>query len=424
MAVNDFTTKATEAMIDPVTGEIIDQKDLAERLLAQTKEQGVSLVGPGGLLNQLTKNVLETALEAELTEHLGHEHGQTPIAENMRNGTRVKTVLTEIGPVEIEVPRDRDGSFEPVIVPKRKRRLDGIDQIVLSLSARGLTTGEIAAHFEEVYGAKVSKDTISKITEKVAGELSEWSSRPLDPLYPVLFVDVIVVKVRDTPFYVVMGVTTNGEREILGIWAGDGGEGARFWLQVFSELKNRGVQDVLIAVCDGLKGLPEAITTTWERTVVQQCIVHLIRNSFRYAGRQHRDGIVKALKPVYTAPSEAAAKDRFQEFTAEWGGRYPAIVKLWESLWAEFVPFLEYDLEIRQVICTTNAIESINARYRRAVRARGHFPNEAAALKCLYLVTRSLDPTGGGRARWVIRWKPALNAFAITFAGRFERTTY
>jgi putative transposase len=251
----------------------------------------------------------------------------------------------------------------------------------------------------------------------------------LDPVYPVLFVDAIVVKVRDgqvrnTPFYVVMGVTVNGEREILGIWAGDGAEGARFWLQVFSELKNRGVEDVFIAVCDGLKGLPEAITSTWERTVVQQCIVHLIRNSFRYAGRQHRDGILKALKPVYTAPFEQAAKERFAEFTAEWGQRYPAIVRLWESSWAEFVPFLEYDVQIRRVICTTNAIESINARYRRAVRARGHFPNEAAALKCLYLVTRSLDPTGGGRARWVMRWKPALNAFAITFAGRFERTTH
>ena len=222
-----------DEMIDPVTGEIIDQKGLAEQLLAQAKEQGVSLVGAGGLLNQLTKTVLETALETELTEHLGHEHGGIPITGNMRNGTRSKTVLTQIGPVEIEVPRDRDGSFEPVIVPKRKRRLDGVDQIVLSLSARGLTTGEIAAHFDEVYGAKVSKDTVSRITEKVAGELAEWSSRPLDALYPVIFVDAIVVKVRDgqvrnTPFYVVMGVTTAGEREILGIWAGDGGEGARF----------------------------------------------------------------------------------------------------------------------------------------------------------------------------------------------------
>jgi putative transposase len=427
MAVIDAT--GMNDMIDPMTGESIDERGLAEQLLAQAKEQGVSLVGPGGLLSGLTRQVLEAALNEELTEHLGHRRGETPTGANMRNGTRSKTVLTEIGPVEIEVPRDRDGSFEPVIVPKRKRRLDGIDQLVLSLSARGLTTGEIAAHFDEVYGAKVSKDTISRITEKVAGELAEWSSRPLDPIYPVIFVDAIVVKVRDgqvrnTPFYVVMGVTTAGEREILGIWAGDGAEGARFWLQVFTELKNRGVEDVLIAVCDGLKGLPDAITTTWEQTIVQQCVVHLLRNSFRYAGRQHRDGIVKALKPVYTAPSEQAAKDRFGEFAVEWGGRYPAIVKLWESAWAEFVPFLEYDVEIRRVICTTNAIESINARYRRAVRARGHFPNEQSALKCLYLVTRSLDPTGGGRARWVIRWKPALNAFAITFADRLDKTTH
>ena len=262
-----------DEMIDPVTGEIIDQKEIAQRLLAQAKDQGVSLTGPGGLLGQLTKNVLETALDAELTEHLGHEHGGTPIAENMRNGTRVKTVLTEIGPVDIEVPRGRDGSFEPIIVPKRQRRLDGVDQIVLSLTARGLTTGEIAAHFDEVYGAKVSKDTISRITEKVAGELAEWASRPLDSLYPVIFVDAIVVKVRDgqvrnTPFYVVMGVTTAGERDILGIWAGDGGEGARFWLQVFTELKNRGVEDVLIAVCYAvLAVMPMMLGRSWSAAV-------------------------------------------------------------------------------------------------------------------------------------------------------------
>ncbi len=418
-----------DPMIDPVTGEIIDQQDIAEQLLAQAREQGVSLVGPGGLLASLTKRVLESALDAEMTEHLGHEHGGVPRTSNVRNGTRTKTLLTEIGPVEIEVPRDRDGSFEPVIVPKRKRRLDGIDDLVLSLTARGLTTGEIAAHFEEVYGATVSKDTISRITEKVAGEMAEWSSRPLDGLYPVIFVDAIVVKVRDgqvrnTPFYVVMGVTTAGERDILGIWAGDGAEGARFWLQVFSELKNRGINDVLIAVCDGLKGLPEAITTTWERTVVQQCIVHLIRASFRYAGRQHRDAIVRGLRPIYTAVSEAAAREAFTVFEAEWGERYPAIIKLWKDAWAEFVPFLEWNVEIRKVICTTNAIESINARYRRAVRARGHFPNEQSALKCLYLVTRALDPTGGGRARWMIRWKPALNAFAIAFGDRFEAATH
>jgi transposase-like protein len=429
--VSDTTELGIDVMVEAMTtGEIIDEKKLAQQLLEQSREQGVGLIGPGGLLSGLTKTVLETALEAELTEHLGHEHGDPPLGSNMRNGMRAKTVLTEIGPVQIEVPRDRDGSFEPVIVPKRKRRLDGIDEIVLSLTARGLTTGEIAAHFTDVYGATVSKDTISRITEKVSAEMAEWASRPLDPVYPVIFVDALVIKVREgqvrnTPFYVVMGVTVAGERDILGIWAGgDGGEGARFWLQIFTELKNRGVEDVLIAVCDGLKGLPEAITTTWEHTIVQQCIVHLIRGSFRYAGRQHRDAIVKSLKPVYTAPSEAAAKDRFAEFAAEWGERYPAIVRLWESSWAEVVPFLEYDVEVRRVICSTNAIESINARYRRAVKARGHFPTEASALKCLYLVTRSLDPTGGGKARWAIRWKPALNAFAITFAGRLDRAIH
>ncbi|WP_031470888.1 IS256 family transposase [Sciscionella sediminilitoris] len=418
-------------MIDPVSGESIDQQQLAEQLLAQAKEQGVDLVGPDGLLNRLTKNVLETALEAEMDDHLGYERHDRMGRNNgnSRNGTRSKTVLTEIGPVEIDVPRDTDASFDPKIVRKRQRRLDGIDEIVLSLTARGLTTGEVAAHFDEVYGAKVSKDTISKITDKVVDQMAEWSSRPLDPVYPVLFIDALVIKVRDgqvvnKPFYVVVGVTTNGERDILGIWAGDdGGEGARFWLQVFSELKNRGVTDVLIAVCDGLKGLPEAITTTWEHTIVQQCVIHLIRNSFRYAGRQHRDAIVRGLKPIYTAPSEQAATDRFDEFATQWQDKYPAIVALWRNAWAEFVPFLEYDVEIRKVICTTNAIESINARYRRAIKARGHFPSDAAALKCLYLVTRSLDPTGRGRARWIMRWKAPLNAFAITFPGRLDPTT-
>ncbi len=421
----------SEEMIDPVSGESIDQQQLAEQLLAQAKEQGVDLVGPDGLLNRLTKNVLETALEAEMDDHLGYERHDRMGRNNgnSRNGTRSKTVLTEIGPVEIDVPRDTDASFDPKIVRKRQRRLDGIDEIVLSLTARGLTTGEVAAHFDEVYGAKVSKDTISKITDKVVDQMAEWSSRPLDPVYPVLFIDALVIKVRDgqvvnKPFYVVVGVTTNGERDILGIWAGDdGGEGARFWLQVFSELKNRGVTDVLIAVCDGLKGLPEAITTTWEHTIVQQCVIHLIRNSFRYAGRQHRDAIVRGLKPIYTAPSEQAATDRFDEFATQWQDKYPAIVALWRNAWAEFVPFLEYDVEIRKVICTTNAIESINARYRRAIKARGHFPSDAAALKCLYLVTRSLDPTGRGRARWIMRWKAPLNAFAITFPGRLDPTT-
>jgi putative transposase len=414
-------------MIEPMTTDIVDQKELAEQLLAQAKEQNVELVGPDGLLGQLTKNVLETALDAEMSEHLGYEK-HDPAGRgsgNSRNGTRAKTVLTEIGPVEIEVPRDTESTFEPQIIKKRQRRLTGVDEIVLSLTARGLTTGEIAAHFQEVYGARVSKDTVSRITEKVTQEMTEWLNRPLEKVYPVIFIDAMVVKVRDgqvanKPVYVVIGVTVDGERDILGLWAGDGGEGAKFWLSVFTEIKNRGVQDVCIAVCDGLRGLPEAITTTWELATVQACVIHLIRNTFRFASRRYWQEMSRDLRPVYTAPSEIAARERFAEFDSKWGKQYPAISKLWENAWEEFIPFLDYDVEIRRVICSTNAIESINARYRRAVRARGHFPNDTAALKCLYLVTRSLDPTGRGRARWATRWKPALNAFAIAFQGRIN----
>ena len=415
--------------IDVVAGEQDkeQQRRIAQELVERARREGVDLVGPDGLLAGLTKQVLETALEEELTDHVGYEKHDPGGRDggNSRNGYRSKTVLTEIGPVQIDVPRDREGTFEPQIVKKRQRRLDGVDQLVLSLTARGLTTGEVAAHFAEVYGASVSKDTISRITEKVTAEMTEWQHRPLDRVYPVIFVDAIVVKVRDgqvtnRPFYVVIGVTTSGERDILGIWAGDGGEGAKFWLSVFTEIKNRGVEDVLIAVCDGLKGLPEAITTTWELTQVQTCVIHLIRNTFRYAARQDWDAMAKDLKPIYTAVNAEQAAERLEDFAGRWAGKYPAAVKLWRSAWNEFVPFLDYDVEIRKIICTTNAIESLNARYRRAVRARGHFPNDAAALKCLYLVTRSLDPTGRGRARWVIRWKAALNAFAITFEGRIN----
>jgi putative transposase len=407
----------------------VDQKQLAEQLLAQAKEQGIELVGPNGLLNQLTKNVLETALDAEMSEHLGYDK-HDPAGRgsgNSRNGTRAKTVFTEIGPVEVEVPRDTNSSFDPQIVKKRQRRLTGIDEIVLSLTAKGLTTGEIAAHFDDVYGATVSKDTISRITDKVIEEMTEWCNRPLESVYPVVFIDAIFVKVRDgqvtnRPIYVAIGVTCAGERDILGLWAGDGGEGAKFWLSVLTEIKNRGTIDVCIVVCDGLKGLPEAINTVWSQAVIQTCVIHLLRNTFRYASRKYWDQIAKDIRPVYTAATEAAAKERFTEFTAKWGGQYPAIIRLWENAWSEFVPFLDYDVEIRRVICSTNAVESINARYRRAIRARGHFPTEQAAMKCLYLVTRSLDPTGRGKARWAMRWKPALNAFAITFNGRITPT--
>lgn len=397
----------------------------ARELVRQAKEQGLALTGPGGLLKQLTKTVLEAALNEELTEHLGHERRAPAAGGNVRNGTRSKTVLTEAsGHVEIDVPRDRDGSFEPQIVRKRQRRLSGVDEIVLSLYAKGLTTGEISAHFEQIYQASVSKETVSRITDRVLEEMVDWSVRPLDEVYAAVFIDAIVVKVRDgqvvnRPIYAAIGVSLDGERDILGLWAGPGGEGAKFWMSVLTDLRNRGVRDVFFVVCDGLKGLPEVVGNVWPQTIVQTCIIHLIRNTFRLSSRRDWDALKRDVRPIYTAVNATAARAAFDELTERWGERYPAIVRLWENAWAEFIPFLDYDLEIRQVLCSTNAIESLNARYRRAIKARGHFPSEQAALKCLYLVTRSLDPTGKGRQRWAVRWKPALNAFSITFADRF-----
>ncbi|WP_433304237.1 IS256 family transposase [Actinoplanes sp. CA-030573] len=403
--------------------------ELVGRLVEQARAAGLQLTGEGGLLQQLTKRVVEAALDGELADHLGYDKGDPAgnNGQNSRNGSRGKTVLTEVGPIDIKVPRDRDGSFEPQIVKKRQRRLSGVEDMVISLSAKGLTIGEIQAHLAEVYGAQVSRQTISTITDKVLEAMAEWQNRPLDPVYPVIFLDAIHVKIRDgkvanRPIYVALAVTVEGTRDILGLWAGDGGEGAKFWLQVLTELKNRGVADACMVVCDGLKGLPDAIGQTWPLAVVQTCVIHLLRNSFRYAGRQHYDALAKALRPVYTAATEAAAKARFGEFTEAWGDRYPAIVRLWENAWAEFVPFVAFDVEIRQIVCSTNAIESVNARIRRAVRARGHFPNEQAALKCVYLAIMSVDPSGTGRRRWAIRWKPALNAFEMTFKGRLNPT--
>jgi transposase-like protein len=298
-----------------------------------------------------------------------------------------------------------------------------------------MSTGDVQAHLAEVYGASVSRQQISDIppqaggapTDAVVDKMAEWANRPLDPVYPVVFIDAIRVKIRDgevanRPIYVALAVTCEGNREVLGLWAGPhkDGEGAKFWMRVCTEIKNRGVNDVCMIVCDGLKGLPAAVNQVWPDTIVQTCIVHLLRNSFSYASKKDWSALAKTLKPVYTAASENEALERFCEFTEEWGAKYPAIVRLWESAWAEFVPFLAYDREIRTVICTTNAIESLNSRYRRAVNARGHFPTEQAALKCLYLTTMALDPTGRGRIRWTNRWKAALNAFEITFEGRLS----
>ncbi len=403
----------------------IGTEELAAELLARADGDAMRLVGPGGLLADLTKRVLEAALEGEMTEHVGYEP-YDPAGHhsgNSRNGTRTKRVITDIGPVSIDVPCDGDGSFQPVMVPKRKRRLGGVDQLVLSLSAKGLTHGEISAHLEEIYGARVSKETVTRITDGVLETMVEWQNRPLDAVYPVMFVDAIHVKIREgqvanRPIYVAIGVTVDGERDILGLWAGEGGEGAKYWAHVLTEIKNRGTKDVCILVCDGLTGLPDAVASVWPKTIVQACVVHLIRNSFRYASRRDWPELAKDLKPIYTAVTEAAALERLADFAGRWEAKYPAIVKLWESAWAEFVPFLSFDPEVRQVIYTTNAIESVNARIRKAVKARGHFPNEQAALKCVYLAVMSLDPTGRGRQRWSNRWKGALNAFTIAFPDR------
>ena len=418
--LDDVTKKKAKA-------EPSAQEQVAEELVRRAREQGLSLTGPDGLLKQLTKTVLETALNQEMTEHLGHDRHAPPGNEsgNVRNGTRAKTVLTEgSGQVGIEVPRDRAGTFEPQIVRKRQRRLSGVDEMVLSLYAKGLTTGEISAHFAEIYGASVSKETISRITDKVLEEMADWCNRPLDGVYAAVFIDAIMVKVRDgqvanRPIYAAIGVSLEGEKDILGLWAGTGGEGAKFWMSVLTDLRNRGIKDVFFVVCDGLKGLPEVVGNVWPQAIVQTCVIHLIRNTFRLASKRDWDALKRGVKPIYTAVNATAARAALDDLASGWGQRYPAVIRLWHNAWEEFIPFLDYDVEIRRVICTTNAIESLNARYRRAVKARGHFPTEQAALKCLYLVTRSLDPTGRGKARWAMRWKPALNAFAITFGDRF-----
>ena len=426
----------TETLVDvsppqekdlPPAAPSAEELEAARELVRQARDRGVALTGPDGLLKALTKTVIETALEEEMSDHLGYDKHQQVGRNraNSRNGRRGKTVLTDAcGEVDIDVPRDREGSFEPQIVKKRQRRLSDVDEVVLSLYAKGLTTGEISAHFADVYAASVSKDTVSRITDRVIEEMQAWWARPLEAVYAAVFIDAIMVKIRDgqvrnRPIYAAIGVDLDGHKDILGMWAGDGdGESAKFWLAVLTELKNRGVTDVFFVVCDGLKGLPDSVNAVLPLATVQTCIIHLIRGSFRYASRKHYDELARDLKPIYQAVNAEAAVAALDAAEAKWGSRYPAIIRLWRSAWAEFIPFLDYDIEIRKVICSTNAIESLNARYRRAVKARGHFPTEQAAMKCLYLVTRSLDPKGTGQTRWAVRWKPALNAFAITFADR------
>jgi putative transposase len=428
MTSDAMNPRKSDKSDEPAGRQLSPEQAAAAAMVAEARQRGLELTGPGGLLKLFTKNVLETALNEEITEHLGHAKNRAQAGResaNVRNGTRPKTVISDaVGGVGISVPRDREGTFEPQIVKKRQRRLTDVDEIVLSLYAKGLTTGEIAAHFAEIYGASISKETISRITDKVVAEMQEWASRPLDAVYVAVFIDAIVVKIRDgqvasRPVYAAIGVTVDGRKDVLGLWAGTGGEGARFWMSVLTDLKNRGVRDVFFLVCDGLKGLPEVVGNVWPLTIVQTCIIHLIRNTFRLTSRRDVDAIRRDIKSIYSAANVDAAAAALDELEEKWGAKYRAMIRLWRNAWNEFIPFLDYDTEIRKVICSTNAIESLNARYRRAVRARGHFPTEQAALKCLYLVTRSLDPTGTGRTRWTMRWKPVINAFAITFSDRW-----
>jgi transposase-like protein len=333
-------------------------------------------------------------------------------------------VTTDIGSVEIAVPRDRDGTFEPQTVPKHARRLEGFNAAVLSLYAKGLTTGEIQAHLEEIYDTSISRDTISKITDAVVEELAEWQSRPLESIYPVILIDAIIVKIRDgavanRPVYVAMAVNLDGQRDVLGMWVGPtGGEGAKQWMNMLTDLRNRGVTDACIVCCDGLPGLPDAIRAIWPRAEVQTCVVHLVRNSLRYASKKHWGQITKQMRAIYTAPTVDAATDRFADFAADWRDQYPAMIASWERAWDDFVPFLAFPPELRKLVYTTNAIESLNARFRRATRQRGHFPTEQAALKILYLAIRQRENGRANPTGQIFGWKTVLNALTIHYGER------
>lgn len=415
----------SERTVLPAVGEP-DMVRLAEELVASASDRGIALTGEGGLLTALTRQVLQSALEAEMAHHLGYDRGD-PMGRNganSRNGTTPKTVTTEIGKVTIEVPRDREGSFEPQVVGKHQRRLAGFDQAVISLYGKGMTTGDIAAHLEEVYDTDVSRDLVSAVTGKVVAEMKEWAARPLDAVYPVIIIDAIVLKVREgsvanRPVYVAMGVNLAGERDVLGMWVGpSGGEGAKQWINMLTDLKNRGILDACIVCCDGLKGLPEAINAVWPEAIVQTCVVHLVRNSLRYSSRQHWQKITTQLRRIYTAPTVEAAEFEFEAFAEEWDQKYPAMIKLWRNAWAEFVPFLDFPVEVRKIIYTTNAIESLNARFRAATRRRGHFPDEQSALKVLYLAIRQREVNRPNPTGRIAGWKNILNVLSMTYGDR------
>ena len=409
-----------------VAGDTPAMREWAEQLVARARAEGVELTGDDGLLTAMVRQVLQTGLEVELTEHLGYEpHDRAGRGSgNSRNGSSRKTVITDVGDVELAVPRDRNGTFDPQTVPKHQRRLDGLTGNVISLYAKGMTTGDIQAHLLEIYGTEISRETISKITDTIVEDMLAWQHRPLDRLYPVLLIDAIVIKVRDSqvanrPVYVAIGVNLDGDRDVLGLWLGpSGGEGAKQWMTMLTELKNRGIADALIVCCDGLKGLPDAIRVTWPDATVQTCVVHMVRNSLRYASRVNWGQITKEMRAIYTAPTVEAAEVRFAEFAENWRETYPAMINSWENSWGEFVPFLEFPVELRKIVYTTNAIESLNARFRKAVRHRGHFPNEQAALKVLYLVATTRRKNRENMTGRTNGWKHILNALTVHYGDR------
>jgi putative transposase len=394
--------------------------EVVDELLAgaSTEEE---IVGPGGLLSQLTKRLVERALEVELTDHVGYEPHQEPPggAGNTRNGSTPKTLITEHGRVGIDTPRDRDGSFSPKIVKKRQRRFEGFDDKILALYSRGLSTRDIEAHIAEIYGVHVGRDLISRVTDAVMDDARAWQQRPLDDVYPVVFLDALVLKIRESgtvqrrACYLAMGVGIDGSREVLGMWFQES-EGAKFWMQVLSELKHRGVRDILIACVDGLKGFPEAIEAVFPQTTVQTCIVHLIRNSLKYVPRREYADVTRDLKPIYTAIDQDHAHQALEAFDEKWGKRFPVITQAWLESWEYVTPFLAFPPEVRRVIYTTNAIEALNRQLRKAVKTKGHFPSEDAARKLLYLAIQNAVPAWT-RTR---NWTTALLAFKIHFGDR------
>ena len=412
----------------PLVGDEPAMRDWAAELVARARAEGVELTGDNGLLTGLVRQVLQTGLEVEMTDHLGYERHAADGrgSGNSRNGMTAKTVTTEVGKVELRVPRDRNASFEPQTVRKGQRRLDGLTGNVISLYAKGMTTGDIQAHLAEIYDTEISRDTISRITDAVVEDMGAWQNRPLDAIYPVILIDAIVVKIRDgqvanRPIYVAMGVNLDGQRDVLGMWVGPtGGEGAKFWLGILTELRNRGINDTFIVCCDGLKGLPDAIRATWPLAEVQLCVVHLVRSSLRFTSKRYWGPVCSELREIYTAPTLDAATVRFVEFAERWRDRYPAMVATWERAWDEFVPFLDFPIELRQIVYTTNAIESLNARFRKAVRHRGHFPTEQSALKVLYLVATERRANRSNPTGQINGWKIILNALTIHYGDRIE----